>query len=265
MQHSNPAAKVALITGGSKGIGRGIADALAAQSVAVVVTSRDAQYARQVAGEIEAQGGRALGLPFTLENEEDLEPLIQRTVEAFGRLDVLVNNALTLHAAMPLEALSRQQIHTAFTANINHTFLLASLAYPHLQHSRGNIVNIASVVVHRHLLGLPIYGIVKGALVQMTKVLAAEWAGDGIRVNAINPGVTRTELLANLDQPQEFIEKSYDYYKNYHALGKVCQPADVAGVAAYLASDAANLITGAVIDVDGGYSIRGLPLYDGAD
>lgn len=257
--------KTALITGGGKGIGRGIADALAAQGYAVVVTSRDEQYARRVAGEIEAQGGKALGLPFSLENEADLESLIQGTIEAFGRLDVLVNNALTSYAATPPALLTRQQIHSAFTANINHVFLLSNLAYPHLRQSRGNIINIASVIVHRHLLGLPIYAIAKGALIQMTKVLAAEWASDGIRVNAINPGFTRTEMLANLDKPQEFIEKSYDFFKNYHALEEIGQPADIASIAAYLASDAAHLITGAVIDVDGGYSIRGLPLYSGEE
>lgn len=257
--------KTALVTGGSKGIGRGIADVLATQGYAVVITSRDEQYARRVAGEIEAQGGRALGLPFSLENEADLETLIQGTIKAFGRLDVLVNNALAPHATTPPALLTRQQIHSAFTANINHTFLLSTLAYPHLQQSRGNIINIASVVVHRHLLGVPIYAVVKGALVQMTKALAAEWANDGIRVNAINPGFIRTEAFTKLGKSQDFIDKSYDFYKNYHALGKVGDPADVAGIAAYLASDAAHLITGAVIDVDGGYSIRGLPLYSGEE
>lgn len=219
------ALQVAIVTASSKGIGRAIAEVLAEQGYAVVVTSRDEQYARQVAGEIEARGGRALGLAFSLENEADLEPLVERTVDAFGRLDVLVNNALAPHATTPPDKLSRQQIHSAFTANINHTFLLSTLAYPHLQRSRGSIVNIASVVVNRHLLGLPIYGVVKGAIVQMTKVLAAEWARDGIRVNAINPGFIRTEAFVKLGRDQAFIDRSYDYYKNYHALEKVGYPA----------------------------------------
>lgn len=251
--------KVALITGSSKGIGRGIAEALAAQGIAVVVTSRSAERADATAAEITAQGGQALGLPFNLEHEEDLDALIQQTIASYGRLDILVNNALASAAAKPLEALPRAEMHLAFSANINNTFLLTNLAYPYLKHSEGSVINVASVIVNRYLLGMSIYAMVKGAMLQMTKALAADWAKDGIRINAINPGFIRTEALSELGMPEDLIEKNYDYYKSYHALGKIGQPDDIGKLAAYLASDAANLITGAVFDVDGGFSIRGLP------
>ncbi len=209
-------------------------------------------------------GAQALGLQFNIEKAVDLKSLIKDTIDAFGRLDILVNNALSQSCVLPLDTLSDEQIEFAFTSNITNTFLLTHLAYPYLRKSRGNIINIGSVIVNRHLLGLPVYSIIKGAILQMTKALAAEWAADGIRVNAINPGFIRTSAFSNLGMPEDLedlIEKSYDFYKNYHPLGRIGKPEEIGKIAAYLVSDNSDLITGAVVDIDGGYSIQGSPLY----
>jgi 3-oxoacyl-[acyl-carrier protein] reductase len=253
--------RVAIVTGSTKGIGRSIAGELAARGIAVVITGRELANAQRVAGNIVANGGLALGLRFDLGNQEDVDTLIRNVIGAYGRLDILVNNALCRFSHSPFEVLDKEQMLFAFSSNIGNTALLTQSAYPYLKESRGNIINIGSVVTNKHLLGLPLYGIIKGAIVQMTKVLAAEWGRDGIRVNAINPGFIRTEAFADHGISDDLIEKSYDYYKGYQPLGIVGEPADIGKVAAYLASDEAGFITGAVIDIDGGFSIRGLPLY----
>lgn len=256
--------RVAIVTGATKGIGQSIARELAASGVTVVVTGRCAADAQREAEALAAAGTRALGARFDIEQRGDIATLVDATLGAFGRLDILVNNALSKRCVMPPEAMTDDDIEQAFTANITNTFLLTRLARPHLAESgNGRVINIGSVVVNRHLLGLPLYGIVKAAVVHMTRVLAAEWAGDGIRVNAINPGFIRTSAFADLGMPDELIERSYEFYSSYHPLGKIGEPADIGRMAAYLVSAAADLISGAVIEIDGGYSTQGLQLYSG--
>ncbi len=255
-------AKVAIVTGSTKGIGNGIARQLAENGATVVITSRDIGRAEQAAEEFKKSGYQARGLQFDLGDGNDIESLIQDVVGVFDRLDILVNNAFTADGALPLAMLSNDQIKFALTANVAHTFLLCRQAYPYLKKTKGNIINISSVVANRHLMGLPLYGIIKGAIVQMTKVLAAEWAADGIRVNAINPGFTRTNAFSELGMPPDMIEKSYEFYSHYHPLGKIGKPSELGKLAAYLVSDDAQLMTGSIIEADGGYSIQGLPLYE---
>ncbi|NOY62177.1 MAG: SDR family oxidoreductase [Gammaproteobacteria bacterium] len=253
--------KVAIITGGTKGIGEGIAQKLADDGVTVVVTSRNAAHAQQTAYEINARGGQALGLPFNVEQADDLKALIEGTVADFGRLDILVNNSLSQSALVPLETLSDEQVSFAFTSNISHTFLLTRYAYPHLKKSKGCVVNIGSAVVNNYLLGLQLYAVIKGAVVQMTKVFAAEWAADGVRVNAINPGIIRTSAFSDMGMPEDVIEQNYEFYKRYHPLGRVGDPAEIGAMVAYLVSADAAFITGSIIEVDGGCSVQGQPMY----
>lgn len=253
--------KVAIITGSTKGIGQGIATALAAKNIITVVTGRKRRDAEQAAKQINSGGGIAWGLEFNLENPDHLENLIQQTTEQFGRLDILINNAITQSAAMPLNAVSDQEINAIFTANISHILQLCRYAYPHLQKSRGHIINIGSVIVNRHLLGLSMYAMIKGAILQMTKALASEWAGDGIRVNAINPGITRTSVFESLGLPENYIKNAFQFYSQYHALEHIAKPADIGNLAGFLCSSESRLITGSIFEVDGGYSIKGLPTY----
>lgn len=253
--------KVAIVTGSTKGIGRSIAQEMAATGTTVVVTGRKAEDAQRAAEAVRDAGGEALGLKFNIEERDDLASLIALTIDAFGRLDILVNNALSSSSVMPVDTLSDAQIEQAFTSNITNTYLLTRLAHPHLCATHGQVINIGSVIVNRHLSGLPVYSIVKAAMVQMTKVLAAEWAADGVRTNIINPGFIRTSAFSELGMPEDVVRKSYDFYQAYHPVGTVGEPSDVGRMAAYLASEAGNFMTGSVIEVDGGYSIQGLPLY----
>ncbi|MEX1033475.1 MAG: SDR family NAD(P)-dependent oxidoreductase [Cellvibrionaceae bacterium] len=253
--------KVAIITGASKGIGQGVAMQLALQGLAVAVTSRNKQHAEHIAEEIKKAGGEALGLEFNLEHETTLSKLIDDTVAHYGRLDILVNNAMSTSCVPPLDNLSPEQISFAINANLTNTLLLTQLARPHLKKTEGNVLNIGSVVVNRHILGMPLYAIIKGAIVQMTKALAAEWASDNIRVNCINPGFIRSSSLDELKLPPEALAAIERHCVQFHPLGnRIGEPKDVGDLATYLTSDAANLMTGTVINLDAGLSIQGFSM-----
>ncbi len=253
--------KTVIVTGSSKGIGLGIAAELARQGMAVVVTSRKQADADEAAAKIIEAGGVCAAIQFDLEKADDIQPLIQGCLEIFGRLDVLVNNALSQKSVLPLPACDYSMIEAAFTANITNTLALTQAAHPHLKQTGGVVINIGSIIINRHLLGLPLYAIIKGAIAQMTKALAAEWAADSVRVNCINPGFIRTSAFSDLGMTAEQIEQAYDFYKRYIPQHRIGSPEAVAKLVAYLVSEEANLITGASFDIDGGYSVQGVPLF----
>jgi len=254
---------VAIVTGSSKGIGLGIATALATNGVRVVVTSRDRERAEATAQALCNAGGIAAAACFEIGREADLESLIAVALERFGRLDILVNNALDQSCAVPFAEPANDGVISTITHNLSHTYLLSCKAYPHLRQHRGCVLNIGSVVANRHLLGVPLYGIIKGAQIQMTKVLAAEWATSGVRVNAINPGFIRTQGFADMGLPADVIERAYAFYGGYQPLAGAGQPRDIGQAALFLTGPSAGLITGAVLEVDAGYSVQALPLYNG--
>ncbi len=259
----NKQRKTAIVTGSTKGIGNGIAKELAATGFDVVVTSRKEGQAKEAAEKINAAGiaGKAIGVCFDLEKQGSAKSLLEQSLDEFGRLDVLVNNALSNSCVFPLHELSDEQISFALTANITNTLLLSRLAYGELAKTQGNVINIGSVVVNRQIIGMPLYTIVKGALEQMTKALASEWAGDHVRVNGINPGFVRSSALADFGMPEDFVEKTYEYHRRHHPLGRVGEPEDIGRLAAFIASDAAGFMTGSIINCDAGYSIQGIRLY----
>lgn len=252
---------VAIVTGSTKGIGKGIAVALAAQGVRVVITGRSAERAEAMAHSIRCSGGTAVGLPFDIEQIADTDNLLSAANQIFGRLDILINNAVSQSCLIPSAEFTDHQIMTTLSTNINHTFLLCCKALPLLKQRQGCIVNIGSVIVNRHLQGLPLYGIVKGAINHMTKVLSAEWAGVKVRVNGINPGFIRSQALADLGLGESFAEEAYQYYADYQPLAGVGEPGAVADAVVFLALERARFITGAILDVDGGYSTKALSLY----
>jgi len=251
--------KIALITGGTQGIGLGIAESFLQKNINVIVTSRELERAQKTSNFLkEKYNVDTMGIAFDIEKQQSIRPLIENIVEKFGQLDILVNNALSQNCIGTLDSYTDQQITEALSVNITNTLLLSKACFPLLKRSNGNIVNITSVIVNKYLIGLPLYAIVKGALVQMSKTLAAEWAEHKIRVNAVNPGFIQTRTEEQLKA--EGSSKNYDFYIDYCPIGRIGQPKDIGELVAFIASESASFMTGAVIDEDGGYSIQGLPL-----
>jgi len=254
--------KVALITGGTKGIGRGIAEKLLAENIHVVITSRSLEDAQSFASELESiYGVDVIGLKFDIEDPSSISALIKDTVSHFGQLNYLVNNALSKNCFGPLDSFSNLQIQAAISANLTNTLLLTNAVYPQLKKTNGAVVSISSAIANRYIQGLPLYGVIKGAINQMTKVLADEWAKDNIRVNAITPGFIWTDAFADQGMPDELIKANYDMYQQYCPINRIGKPEDVGQMVAFLVSESASYITGSIFDVDGGYSGQGVMLY----
>jgi len=252
---------VAIVTGGTKGIGRGIVDSLAKKGFAVVITSRDKTNAQNYSMYLRDQGFDSIGMAFNLENRDDTNQLIENTIQHYGRLDTLVNNTISSSCVPNFDNMSADEITFAITSNITNTLLLTKSAYPFLKQKSGNIVNIGSVAVNRPVLGMVLYTMIKGAIIQMTKALAAEWAKDKIRVNCINPGFFYSSALEDGGVPREMIDKIYSHCERFHPLGnKIGDPAEIGNLVAFIASDSAKIMTGSIIDFDAGMSIQGISI-----
>lgn len=253
--------KVAIVTGSTKGIGRGIVSALVKKGCKVVITSRRKDDADKLADEFNQSGHHTIGLAFNIEDRTTFDPLIADTLATFGRVDILVNNALSQSAVFPFDDLPDEQVEFALTSNITNVLLLCRKARSVLAKTHGCIVNIGSVAANRHVYGMPMYSIAKASLAQITKVLAAEWASEGIRVNCVNPGFIYSSALEYFNVPADVIAAYYEFAKKYHPLGRIGEPADIGELVAYMASDTASFMTGSVIDMDAGYSIQGVESY----
>jgi len=254
--------QVIVVTGSSAGIGNAIARRMALQHGArVVVTSRSRERAEAAAREIEGLGGCALGCAFSLERPEDAPTLIDATLARFGRLDGLVNNAVSPNVMVPggLASVEYSHLQAAITSNLTNVLWLCGKAHPHLAATRGCVVNIGSAVVNRHPLGVPVYTVLKGALQQATRALSAEWGADGIRVNQVNPGFVRSDAHLGIGLSEEQYRGMLEFYRPFHALQRTGSTEDVAGLVAFLLSDQASWMTGSVVECDGGLSVQGLP------
>lgn len=249
--------KVVIITGSSSGIGKEIAMALAMRDASVVVTSRRFARAVEVAEEITSQGGNAFPLAFSVEDPQCGIAMLQAVHERFNKIDILVNNAINRPAFAPcsIQETKYEQLSEVITTNLTTTLALSARAHQYLLATKGLLLNIGSVVVNRHMVGMPLYTIVKGAITQTTKVLAAEWAEDGVRVNQINPGFVETDSMAERigeDAASNMCKK----FLPYHPLGRTGTVTDIAELVSYMVSEEAAWMTGSVVDMDGGYSIQ---------
>ncbi len=246
---SKLANKVAVVTGAAKGIGAGIAKALAAEGAAVVVNyaaSKDG--AERVVGEIVAAGGKAVAIQADVSKSDDIVRLFAETKQAFGTLDVLVNNAGVYQMA-PLEQVSAAEFHRQFDTNVLGVLLASQEALKHFGPAGGSIINIGSVVTRLGMPGSSIYTGTKAAVEAITQVLAKELAARHIRVNAINPGMVETEGTHAAGFVGNEIETQV---VSTTPLGRLGQPGDIAPVAVFLASDDARWITGESLIVSGG-------------
>lgn len=244
--------RIALVTGGSRGIGEAIAIALAARGAHVVVSSRKAEACKEVVDKIRDTGRSAEALSCHIGDLEQIESTLRRIEDAHGRLDILVNNA----AANPYFGHVVDTDPSAFQktvdVNIRGYFFTTSKAVRLMaKQGKGAVVNVASIsgVVPGPNQG--IYSITKAAVISMTKVFAAECAELGIRVNAVLPGITDTKFAAALVQDEAML----DQYLPRVPLRRVARPEEMAGAVAFLVSDAASYTTGACLNVDGGYLV----------
>lgn len=250
--------KTAIITGSSAGIGKGIAILFAKLGAHTIVTSRTLAGARKVADEIRQAGGQATPCAFDLEDPTAITTLLTTAADTTGRIDILVNSALSRSTMppVPLQDMGLEQIQAGVAANLTNVLALTAAAHPYLKATRGCVLNIGSAVVNRHMLGIPMYTILKGALLQASKVLASEWAVDGIRVNQINPGFVRTDSMS-VRQAAENITTILGHFAKIHPIGRVGEVDDIAALAAFLVGEQASWITGAIVDIDGGFSVQG--------
>src|SRR5580700_3121120 len=241
--------KVAIVTGASKGIGAGIARAFGAEGAAVVVNyARDHEGAERVVREITGKGGRAIAVQGDVAQRSDVQRLVAEAKKAFGRLDVLVNNAGVFSFA-PFEQFSEQEFHRQFNTNVLGTFLMIEAALPAFGAEGGSIINIGSTASVTAYPTLSIYVASKSAVNGLTRVLSKEFGPRKIRVNALNPGGTETEGahaagVMGTEFKKQIIAST--------SLGRVGQPEDIARVAAFLASDDAGWLTGEIIFANGG-------------
>lgn len=244
--------KVALVTGASRGIGRAIARRFAQAEARVVVCSRKLENVQPVADEIRAAGGEALAVEAHVGRPEQVEALVARTVEAFGRLDIAVNNAATNPHFGPILAADEGLWDKILDTNVKSVFRVAKAVAPHMQaQGGGKIINIASVAGLRPSPAMGIYSVSKAAVIMLTQVLAVELAPSNIQVNAIAPGVIKTRFSQVLWQTPEFAQPILKGIPS----GRFGEPEDVTGIALFLASSASDYVTGALFVVDGGMNV----------
>jgi 3-oxoacyl-[acyl-carrier protein] reductase len=242
--------KVAIVTGASKGIGAGIAKALAAQGASVVVNYASSKSsADAVVAEITKAGGKAVAVQGSVAKEAEVKRLFAESDEAFGRLDILVNNA-GVYQFGALEDVTESEFHRQFDTNVLGPILATREAVKRFPLEGGSVINVSSIASEKGLPGATIYGATKGALDQVTRTHAIELAPRKIRVNTIAPGGVETEGthsagIIGSDMETQMIAGT--------PLGRMGQPDDVADVAVFLASDASRWITGDRIRVAGGF------------
>ena len=244
--------KAAIITGASRGIGRAIALRLARAGAKVTVSSRKLENVQAVADEIAAAGGEALAVQAHVGRPDEVAALVARTVEAFGRVDVAVNNAATNPHFGPLLTADESQLDKTLDTNLKGVFRVCKAVAPYMEaQGGGKIINIVSVAGLRPSPAMGVYSITKAAVIMLTQVLALELGQANIQVNGIAPGVIKTRFSRVLWQTPRIAEPIL----NSLPLGRFGEPEDVASLALYLASPASDYVTGAVFLVDGGMNI----------
>jgi 2-deoxy-D-gluconate 3-dehydrogenase len=245
--------KVAVVTGGNRGIGLGIVWGLAEAGAGVVVAARNKQKSRQVVQDIQEEGGEALAVNVDVGDESSVESLMQSTLEHFGRLDILVNNA-GINIRKTPEKLTLPEWSEVLQVNLTGIFLCSRAAYPTMKSAGGGkIINIGSMLSIFGASFSPAYGASKGGVVQLTKSLASAWAADGVQVNAILPGFIDTDLTR---QGRRDVPTLHEHVLKRTPAGRWGTLKDCAGTAVFLASPASDFVTGAAIPVDGGFSMQ---------
>lgn len=244
--------QVAIITGSSRGIGRAIAETMAALGAKVVISSRKAEACAAVAEAIAAGGGEAIPIPCNVSHKAEVETLVAATRQRFGHIDILVCNAAVNPAYGPLRGLSDEAFDKIMGANVKSNLWLCNLVIPEMaERGGGAVVFIASIAGLRGSDTIGAYGVSKAADLALARSLAVEWGPRNVRVNCVAPGLVKTEFARALWENEEALAR-----RNARTpLRRIGLPAEIGPVAAFLASPAASYITGQVIVADGGITI----------
>lgn len=246
--------KVAIVTGSSKGIGKSIAHGLAQKGAQVVISSRKQEACDAVVKEFSDEGLKAIGIACHIGEEDQRRNLVEKTVNQFGRVDILVNNAAINPVFGPIEDVDPAIFDKIMDVNVKAPWALSNLVLPYMrQNKSGSIINIASVEALTPGLGLGLYSTSKAAILMLTKNQAKEWGPHGIRANAICPGLIQTKFSAALWTNEKLLNKVEKTIPS----GRMGQPEEMIGIACLLASDAGSYMTGGVYTADGGYMIAG--------
>jgi NAD(P)-dependent dehydrogenase (short-subunit alcohol dehydrogenase family) len=243
--------KVALITGASSGIGKSAAILFAQESARVALLARDEKALQETCQELQKINGQCLVTPADVTRPEECQRAVNLTIEQFGQLDILVNAAGIIATGAIMDT-SLDTWQAMMRTNLDAVFQMMQLAIPHLEKTKGNIVNVSSVTGLRAFPNILAYCVSKAGVDQLTRCTALELAPMGIRVNAVNPGVVATNLHRRSGMEEKKYLEFLKHSEATHPLGRVGQPEEVAEAILYLASESANWITGVTLSVDGG-------------
>ncbi|MDH7446637.1 SDR family NAD(P)-dependent oxidoreductase [Aquimarina sp. 2201CG14-23] len=253
-QSFNLEGKVAIVTGSSKGIGMAIAQGLAEHGAKVVISSRSQEAVDKVAQEFKTAGFDAIGIACHIGKADQREQLVQKTIEHYGGIDILVNNAAINPIYGPIEDAEESVFDKIMDVNVKAPWMLSNLTLPSMkQRGGGSIINIASVEALHPGAGLGLYSTSKAALLMLTKNQAKEWGQYGIRANVLCPGLIKTKFSAALWQNEKLLNK----IEKTLPTARMGMPNEMAGMVCLLASEAGAYMTGSVYNADGGYMIAG--------
>jgi len=243
--------RVALVTGASKGLGKAMALALAKAGADLALYARDVEGLKAVKAAVEEEGRRAEFFAVDVLDKACIDRSVEETLSTLGHIDILVNNA-GVNVRKPVLELSPDEWDLVLSTNLKGYLLMAQAVVPHMiSRCRGKVINMASILGTVALPTQVAYASSKGGVIQMTKVMALEWAKQGIQVNAIGPTYFETPLVAQLrNDPERF-----QFIVDRTPMGRWGQPDELAGVVIFLASKASDFITGQTIFVDGGWTI----------
>ena len=245
--------RVAVVTGGNGGIGLGMARGLAGAGATVVIAARNQAKSEAAVAELASLGAGAAAISLDVADPASCRAMVAQTVDRFGRLDVLVNNA-GMSIRKPPEDYAVEEWRAVLDTNLTGAFVCSQAAYPEMtRNGGGKIINIGSMMAIFGAAYAAAYAASKGAIVQLTKSLATAWAKDNIQINAVLPGWIDTELTI---AAREQVPGLHERILRRTPAGRWGQPADLAGIAVFLASPASDFVTGAAIPVDGGFSVE---------